>query len=321
MKPRILVLTDISQLDEVQTTLESIGEVISAQDMLTSDIASLVKETDYIFTNPNKSTIYLGWKVLSEAKNLKAICTASTGLTHIDADYCLSRGIKIISLRNERELLSQLPSTAELALGLTLNGLRNIPGATRDVEAGNWDYRKWMGSQMKGQSVGVVGLGRLGRMYADFCASMGANVSYFDPFIQWDAPFRRIASPHQLFEENRVVSLHAHVENGSGKIVTSDVLKVARSDLILVNTARGELVDESALLSFLTQNPSSQYLADVLSEEHAISDNLILEAVHIGSSQITLTPHVGGMTKEGQKLAYIYAAERLAKIVNTLGKL
>lgn len=310
---KVLVLTDLSSLPEVTATLSKIGELQNSWDKSDRELRSLIQEADYIFTNPNKRTVFLGEAALSSASKLRAICTASTGLTHIDIPYCSSRGIEIISLREERELLKSLPSTAELALGLTLNALRNIIPSSLDVKLGNWDYRVWMGSQLRGQAVGVIGLGRLGTMYAKMVHSLGSEVYYFDPFVDDSTFAKKVDSLEELFSVCRVVSLHAHVTEESKSIISSSILKSAKPDLILINTARGELVEEEAVLNFIRSNPNSGYFTDVLANEHLGPFESPVVAESKLNARVVVTPHVGGMTHEGQRLAYSHASKLLLK--------
>jgi D-3-phosphoglycerate dehydrogenase len=308
--PKILVLTDVSLLPEVTEVLNRIGSVECAWDSDASDILTSIQTADYIFTNPNKGTIFLGSEQLSGSRNLKAICSASTGLTHIDLSFCEANQIKVLSLRNEKNLLESLPSTAELALALTLIGLRRLIPAIDDAKHGNWDYRHLMGSQFFGQDVGVVGLGRLGRMYANFAKSFGARVFFYDPFIEFSDIAQKLSTLSEIFERCRIVSLHAHVSESS-PIITEEVLSKSRQDLILVNTARGELVDEKYLCHFLAARPGVTYLADVLQDEKqdVSLSQLLVQSKHM--SNVFITPHIGGMTIEGQKKAYLHAAKML----------
>jgi len=317
MKPRICVLTDISDLADVLSELSAVGELHFAYDLPEVEIVREIEAADYIFTNPNKATVFLGEEVLAKADKLRAICSASTGLTHIDLGYCAARGVPVISIRNDRSFLEELPSTAELALTLTLMGLRNIRGGLMAVKSGNWDYRPLIGSQFRGQSVGVIGLGRLGSMYASFAAALGASVSYVDPNVDHSG-YARFDKIHELFEECRVISIHAHAEPQLPPLVDRKVLSIARPDMILVNTARGELVDEEAVLEFLSKNSASQYLADVLRQEERLAESSVYQRF-LKSHQVTLTPHVGGMTFEGQTKAYTRAAQKLADWIRTEG--
>lgn len=308
---KVLVLTDLSGLPEATATLSKIGELQNAWDKSGRELRHLIQQADYIFTNPNKRTVFLGEAALSNAADLKVICTASTGLTHIDVPYCSSRGIEIISLREERELLKNLPSTAELALGLTLSALRNIIPSSLDVQLGNWDYRVWMGSQLRGQAVGVVGLGRLGGMYAEMIHSLGSEVFFYDPFVDNSSIAKKVDSLEDMVRVCRVVSLHAHVTDESKSIIGGSILRSAKSDLVLINTARGELVDENAVLNFIRSNPNSAYYTDVLASEHLGPLESPVVAESKLNSRVVVTPHVGGMTFEGQKLAYSHAARML----------
>lgn len=312
---QILILTDISGLPEVRGELEAVGSLVDGYDLATKEVQDFLDTVDYVFTNPNKASVNLDQSTLGSARNLKAICTASTGLTHIDQAYCQAKSIRVLSLRDEKDFLRSLPSTAELAIALSLMGLRNLPRAIRAVESANWDYRPLIGSQFRGQTVGVVGLGRLGSIYAHSASALGARVLYFDPNVE-DLKYEKIESLDLLVELCRIVSIHAHAEEGAPPILGRDALKRAREDLVLVNTSRGEVVDELSILEFLDRNPRSQYLADVLANESDFKDNVLFKESLV-SPQITLTPHIGGMTLEGQSRAYLLAAKKLTAFIKS----
>ena len=113
-------------------------------------------QIQYIFTNPNKQGFMLDKESL-EGSNLELINTCSTGTNHIDKIYCKKKGIKIWSLAKDFNIINQLPATSELAFGLMLSLLRHIPNASSSVRDGKWDYSKFIGHQVKGMSIGIVG--------------------------------------------------------------------------------------------------------------------------------------------------------------------
>ena len=111
-------------------------------------------------TNPNKQNFILDEDIFKDS-TVKGINTASTGLNHIDLDYCVEKNIKVVSLKNDLELINDLPSTSELAFGLMMSLMRNIPKSFHSVKDGNWDYEPYVGHQIKGKTIGIIGYGRL----------------------------------------------------------------------------------------------------------------------------------------------------------------
>ena len=172
---KILCITPIKHLDGVYEFLSSFGSVDYHPKLEKQSVRGLIASFDYdvIFCNPNKQSYVLDEYVLSKFNG--TILTASTGLNHIDLDYCSKKNIKVLSHKGDMELINQLPSTAELTFGLMLSILRNIPHSFDDVKNGGWDYDKFMGHQLQGKSVGIIGYGRLGKMMESYCRVFGMH--------------------------------------------------------------------------------------------------------------------------------------------------
>lgn len=311
MKPNLLVLTPIAHIEGLNETLNR------KFNCKINSFAKNLNDFEFspyihaIFTNPNMSQIYLNEEALKPFSSLRVIATASTGLTHMDMEYILHQQIEVISLTKDYEYISQISSTAELAFALTLEGIRNLSQANNSVRKGNWEYLPYIGRQFKDLKIGVVGLGRLGRMYANFCTAFGAEVYFFDPYVDSFANLKKVHFLSEIFEICNVVSLHVHVNSETHRIIDSKVLSVAQPEIVLINTSRGEIVDESDVIAFLRQNPNSKYLTDVLTREtFGIETNLIWRE-SLRSNQIFITPHMGGMTREAQQLAYFRTAQKL----------
>ena len=128
------------------------------------------------------SKVYIGKEVLDAGRNLRVICTASTGTNHIDKAYAAERGLPILALTEERHVISRISSTAELAFALTLAGLRHVVRGHNAVLQGEWDYTRYIGRQMNCLTVGVIGYGRLGSLYAGYCKAFGSRVIVYDPY-------------------------------------------------------------------------------------------------------------------------------------------
>ena len=178
---KILVITPVKHVKGVFETLTKTGDVNYIEDCDSKNLKMIVSCYDAIFTNPNKSNIFIGQDVIDLAINLKVICTASTGTNHIDTEYAKKKNITILSLKEERQVINKITSTAEHALALTLATIRNINSSYESVLNNEWDYTKYIGRQMNQLKVGVIGYGRLGKLYASYCNSMGAKILSYDP--------------------------------------------------------------------------------------------------------------------------------------------
>ena len=318
MKPlNLLCITPIDSIGDLKQRMESKFALTYVPDPGENDLAEF-PETDVIFTNPNKSKVFLGEKSLNSLPKLKAITTASTGTVHIDQGYCASRNVTILSIKKEISTLENITSTAELAFGLTLAGVRNlIPAATSTLQ-GYWDYEPFVGRQLNGLTIGCVGFGRLGKMYARFAKSFSQNVLVCDPFKESqiiDADFESVGLK-QLFVHSDVISLHIHAE-GNEKIIDRECLNWAKDNLVLVNTSRGEIVDESALIDVMERKRGVKYMTDVLDGEiYGTSSNVLLAYARENMDRVVVTPHIGGMCSDAQILAYGRAFDMLCEYCN-----
>lgn len=307
----ILVLTEIDHLPDTIASLQGLGRLLVYPEARLQWLAPKMDSISAVFTNPNSARFHLGKEFFGLTPNLKVICTASTGTNHIDLEEANRRGIAVLSLREEINTLEKISSTAELALALTLSTLRRIVPANHSVAQGNWDYRPFIGRQASELRVGVVGMGRLGRMYARMAEGIFGKVSYFDPFVDKYRDKLSHDSLESLFRESHVVSLHVHPDAENIGMINSEILRCARNDLTLVNTSRGEIVNERDVVQFLRENPDARVASDVLSNEIRGRSDSPLLAYSRESNQVLLTPHIGGMTIEGQSIAYLRAAEKL----------
>ena len=314
MNNNVLVITPVDHVDGLRDILEKAGKVTYLDNPTVSEVQENIYDVNAIYTNPNKSNVYLSDKLLNKANSLEVICTSSTGTTHIDLEAAEEMDIDILSLKDEQELLEKIPSTAELAIGLMFAGIRNIPQCWDSVRDGNWDYDKFIGRQMDHLTVGIIGYGRLGSMFADFCRPYNCSILVYDPYVDvTEGWIHQVDNINVLFEESHVISLHVHVTNETEGLINRSAFEKMRSDVVLVNTSRGEIVEEDALISFLQENSDAFYATDVISDEvkNKKQNTFRQWAISEGQDQTIITPHVGGITKEATQVAWCHAAEQL----------
>ena len=304
---KIICITPVTHLDGIVDKLESFGEVHYFQNINKDTLVKKIDEHNYdvIFCNPNKQTFILDGEVL---KNFDGtILTASTGLNHIDIEYCRENKINVLSHTEDMELLNNLPSTSELAFGLMLSILRNIPSGFDDVKDGGWDYDKFMGHQLRGKSVGIIGLGRLGTMMYDYCNAFGMNVYIYDPYKGYD-------DLDTLLKESDIISLHVHANDETRHMIDKKTLGKMKNNSYIVNTSRGEIVNEKDIVQSLKDGKLKGYATDVIEDEYGNRDESpIIKGIR-EDLNIIVTPHIGGMTWEGQQKAYEWSTDKLIGI-------
>lgn len=313
MQYKILVITPVRHIMGVPQILESTGEVTYLDDPSSVEVLNKIKSYDAIFTNPNKSKVFIGEEILDAAIKLKVICTASTGTNHIDKTYAAKLGLPIISLTEERDVINQISSTAELAFSLTLSSLRHVFKGYKAVLAGEWNYEKYIGRQMNYLTIGVIGYGRLGSMYSKYCKAFGSRVLAYDPFKTIDdEAVEQVDNLEILLQNSDVIAIHVHVTDETLGMIDKTSFDMMKKDVVLVNTARGDIINESDLVNFLLANRNARIATDVLADEIKNREKSDLFKYALKSEQVIITPHIGGMCREAQEIAYGHASKKLA---------
>jgi len=252
-------------------------------------------------------------EVLEAGQRLRAIVTPTTGIDHIDTDAAERRGVKILSLRGEGERLVDVRATAEHTLGLMLAMLRHLRPAVEHVETGGWDRDLFWGTELYGKTVGVVGYGRLGRLVARYLGAFEARVLATDRPEAPEAKFDEWVEPRSLDEllaESDIVSLHTSLDRSKYGFFGRAQFELMRPSAWFVNTARGPLVDEDALLEALETGRIAGAALDVLADEQGTGSHRLVDYARVHPNLI-ITPHIGGATLESREKTERLVADQL----------
>lgn len=305
---KIAVITPISHLNGIKELLNSKGKIFYLEDNPNKSVVRellIKKNIDVIICNPNQQSFKIDEELLYMT-NVKLINTCSTGMNHIDVEYCNKNKIKIYSLTKDYNLINNLPSTSELAFGLMVSLLRKIPHSQTHVSKYKWDYTQFMGRQIKDLKIGIIGYGRLGKMMYNYCKAFDANVYVYDPYVNFDQ-----TSLEDMFKKCDVISIHVHVTKETKGMISKKLLDLSNKDLYIINTSRGEIANEFDIVNALESGKLTGYGTDVIEHEFDIlTKSPIIKAMNKGKN-IIVTPHVGGMTIEGQTMAYKWAINKL----------
>ena len=254
MKVRVLNVEPTRYDDETRAMLARAGQVDYVE---CADHAALVRALgaapyDALFT---RLGLAVDAAAIAAAPTLRWVVTPTTGQDHVDVAALTAGGARLLSLKGETTFLETIRSTAEHTWALLLALSRRLPAAHADVAAGRWRREPFLARELSGLTLGIVGLGRLGRMVASFGVAFGMRVIACDTaesaLAQAPAGVERAAA-HELLANADVVSLHLPLEPQSAGWLSGERLAAMRKGAWLINTARGELVDEAALLAALT---------------------------------------------------------------------
>lgn len=261
--------------------------------------------------------IRLGFRVdaamLQSAERCRVLACPATGLDHIDLDACASRGIRVISLKGEVDLLREVRATAELTLALVLALLRRVPAAASAVLGGEWNRDRFRGYELSHKTVGLVGMGRLGSLVAKLLAGFEAKVIAVDPRPDFPSELaERVSSLEELLDRAEVVSLHVTYDASTRHLIGTRQLARMRRDAVLVNTSRGGVLDEAALLEALLAGRIRGAALDVLEgEPHPVlSANPLVEYARTHDNLI-IVPHIGGNTWESTRKTELFIAKKV----------
>lgn len=255
-------------------------------------------------------------EVIRAAPKLRVVASNTTGLNHIDVETLAERQIKLLSLKGETEFLQDVRATAEHTLALILALIRRIPAAYSDVLKGNWRREDFQGRELFGKTAGIIGYGRLGRLVARYLATLGMNIVVSEKsssFPQLDSGIRRV-STEELLQIADVVSLHADFSPENERMLSHAEFALMKPDAIFVNTARGELIDEIALVNALESGRIGGAALDVLSDEHqsiSTSNRLIVYAQ--SHENLIISPHIGGFTRESLEKTEVFIAKKICE--------
>jgi D-3-phosphoglycerate dehydrogenase len=244
--------------------------------------------------------------VINAGKNLKVVGRAGVGLDNVDRKAADARGIKVVNTPAATSV-----TVAELALGHMLACARSIPQATQSLREGKWEKKAFKGTELFGKTLGLIGSGRIGTELGKRAIAMGMNVLVFDPFIKEPLAGKQVEFPEMLKNAD-YISLHVPKTEKTAHIINKESIAQMKKGVVIINCARGGVVDEEALYEALKSGQVGAAALDVYESEPLKEFKLYSLPNVIG------TPHVGAQTKEGQERAGIGIAEEVRKVL--LGK-
>jgi D-3-phosphoglycerate dehydrogenase / 2-oxoglutarate reductase len=313
-KLKILVSESGGFAERAAALLRQAGELTLA-DLDRERLLSAVGEADILWVRLRHR---IDSEVMNAGQRLKIIVTPTTGLNHIDLEEVGRRSIRVLSLRGEAEFLRDIRATAEHTVALILALLRHIPAAFTHVRDGGWDRDLFKGRELHRKTVGLVGYGRLGRLVAQYLKSFDIQILAADPHVGGGAMDEGVAlvSLAQLLREADLVTLHVNLCEQTRGLIGRKQFAAMKQGAWFINTSRGELVDEHALLDALNTRQLTGAALDVLCDEDSSGMQAHqLVAYARAHDNLIITPHIGGCTVESMEKTECFLADRLLTLL------
>ncbi len=245
-----------------------------------------------------------------KATKLKVVARYGIGLDSVDVEAATEYGICVVHTPDAPTI-----PVAEITIALILAVYRKLPVLDRTVRAGGWQSKHLLGYELYGKTVGLVGMGRIGRQVARILRSFDSEVLIFDPFIPKETikgfGAKPISSLEDLLVKSDIVSLHLPLTPDTKGLIGRKEFSMMKNNAILINVARGPIVDEVALYEALAEGQISGAGLDVYEKEPPASDNPLLSL-----DNVVLAPHAGAFTWEGKSRSNPGAAEQALKVLS-----
>lgn len=318
MKPNALIIEAEYYPQELLRRLEAKVSITESsavtQEQLRNDL--LLHDTEILFCGLG---INIDESLLGQVANIKYVVSPATGTNHLDLDYLNARNIKLIYLGDFSNEISNVFSTAELAWSLLLAVVRRIIPAHGSVVSGSFDRGPFLGVDLAGRTLGIIGYGRLGRRVAEYGQAFGMRVVVCD--ID-DSKVLNLANGitaltlDQLLSTSDVVSIHVPLNEHTHRLITGMQISKMKNGAVLINTSRGEVVDELAIVDALETGKLYGVGVDVLVGENAnnfSSDNSPLVRAATRNLNVVVSPHIGGWTNQAVATTRSLVVEELLR--------
>lgn len=243
-------------------------------------------------------------EILEGATSLRVIGRAGVGVDNIDVPAATMRGVVVMNAPDGNTI-----TTAEHTIALLISLARSIPQANSSLKSGRWERKKFIGVELQGKTLGIVGLGRIGRVVASRARAMGMTIVAYDPFIAQEQARDleiELAPLDEVYSRADFLTVHTPLTAETRGIINSEVLAKMKPGARIINCARGGLVDENALCEAIKNGTIAGAALDVFNQEPPPSDHPLL-----GLEQVIVTPHLGASTTEAQEGVALTVAEQM----------
>ena len=298
---KILICDNLNQ--QVYKELETIGDCvdISKSNSRDKDLANHIKDCEIVVI---RSATKLTKEVLDKAEQLKIIARCGVGIDNVDLDFAKSKSIFVTNSPS-----ANLISVVELTVALIISVSRKLSLADSHLKKGEWNRSQFLGNELYGKTLGIVGFGKAGRLVAERMKSFGMSIVFYDPYVtDWNGSEESIELD-DLLRTADIVSIHVIKTKDTENLISKDMLDLLKPSSIIVNTSRGGVLDEEYLFELLESEKIFGAGLDVYSNEPPENVN------RYNGLNLVTTPHIGASTNEAQLKAGLETIENIKKIL------
>ncbi len=286
-----VLISDPIAPDGIEILKQAGLEVLERPGMSKEELLETIKDVDAIII---RSATKMTAEVIEAAKNLKLIARAGTGLDNVDIEAANRRGIVVMNCPGGNTV-----SAAEHTLSMMLSLARNIPQATASMKAGKWEKKKFMGREITGKTLGIIGLGRIGSVVADRAKGLKMRVIAYDPYVNPDQAARmgiEVMSLDELLPQADFITVHVPLTKETRGFINKEVFDKMKDGVMFIHCARGGIVKEDDLYEALKAGKVAGAALDVFEQEPPPEGYPLLQL-----DNVICTPHLGASTIEAQK--------------------
>lgn len=298
---KVLIADQINQKGIEE--LEEVAEVVARTDITPEELVEDIKEFDAIIV---RSRTKVTREVIEAAESLKIIARAGVGVDNVDVQAATEKGIMVVNAPESTSI-----TVAEHAMGLILSLSRKISIADSSVKAGKWEKSLFMGMELNEKTLGIVGMGRIGSQVVIRAKAFGMDIMVYDPYITPEAASElgvEVVDLNTLLKNADVITIHVPLTPETKHLISKPQFEMMKDNTIIVNCARGGIINEDDLYEALSNNVIGGAALDVFETEPPV-DSKLLEL-----DNVVLTPHIAASTSEAQRDAAIIVAREIKKV-------
>lgn len=280
--------------------LNEAGLQVTAPGQMTRDeVIAAIPTADALII---RSATKVDAAIIEAATQLKIIARAGVGVDNVDVPAATGKGIVVVNTPDGNTV-----ATAEHAFGLMLALARHIPAADSALRGGKWDRKSYMGMELRGKTLGIVGFGRIGRAIAKRANAFEMSVVAFDPYVPpavGDSLGVELVSLDELYRRSDFITLHSVITDETRKMINAESLAKMKKGVRIINAARGALIDEAALAEAIKSGQVAGAGLDVFTQEPPEEGNPL-----VGLKGVVHTPHLAASTDDAQVAVAVEAAQ------------